>query len=539
MSAELAAPAPAAVMRAANRWLLLACAAWLLIATAWRPLMLPDEGRYVGVAWEMLSTGNWRVPMLDGLPFFHKPPLFYWISTASMQIFGAHAWAARLASALPAIAALVALHAFVRRHRDERTANLTAVILATQPFFFGAAQFANLDMLVASMITLTIVFIADAAIRIEQNIERNIGHSDGIGRSLTAGYVFAALGVLAKGLIGWLLPAAVIILWLALRGKLRVLWHVLKLPQLALTLLIAAPWFLAMQAKYPQFLDYFFVEQHFRRFAGAGFNNAQPFWFYLPVLLALTLPWSLWWLSGLRRRRQLRHQDGDAGGVRLLMQVWPVVIIGFFSIPQSKLIGYILPALPPLAYLLANRVMRSQDQHPRRSTALRVGLSAAAAIALCAGMTVFLGARDPSQLSTLALPDAQRYRPGDQLVMLNQYAYDLPFYLHATSPAWIVDHWQSPAMAERDNWSKEIRDAGRFYPEAMQQQLLLPSALLPTMCEKPGTTYWIWARKDSAERLSWLSGATQVFSNRKNALWRLPAGAATFSAACAERPSNG
>ncbi len=279
MRAGLAALAPTAVMRASNPWLLLACAAWLLIAAAWRPLMLPDEGRYVGVAWEMLSSGNWRVPTLDGMPFFHKPPLFYWISTASMQIFGAHAWAARLASALPAIAALVALHAFVRRHRDTRTANLTAVILATQPFFFGAAQFANLDMLVASMITLTIVFIADAAIRIEQNIERDIGHSNGIGRSLTAGYVFAALGVLAKGLIGWLLPAAVIVVWLALRGKLRVLWHLLKLPQLALTLLIAAPWFLAMQAKYPQFLDYFFVEQHFRRFAGAGFNNAQPFWF--------------------------------------------------------------------------------------------------------------------------------------------------------------------------------------------------------------------------------------------------------------------
>ena len=539
MRADFAVRAPTAVMRTSNPWLLLACAAWLLIAAAWRPLMLPDEGRYVGVAWEMLSSGNWQVPTLDGMPFFHKPPLFYWISTASMQIFGAHAWAARLASALPAIGALVALHAFVRRYRDTRTANLTAVILATQPFFFGAAQFANLDMLVASMITLTIVFIADAAIRIEQNIERNIRHSEGAWRSLTAGYVFAALGVLAKGLIGWLLPAAVIVVWLALRGKLRVLWHLLKLPQLALTLLIAAPWFLAMQARYPQFLDYFFVEQHFRRFAGAGFNNAQPLWFYLPVLLALTLPWSLWWLSGLRLRRQLPNHDGDAGGVRLLMRVWPVVIIGFFSIPQSKLIGYILPALPPLAFLLANRVIRWQSPHPRQSAELRVGLCAAAAIALCAGMTVYLGARDPSQLSTLALPDDQRYRPGDQLVMLNQYPYDLPFYLQATRPAWIVDNWDSPAIATRDNWSKEVKDAGRFDAAAMQQQLLLPSELLPTMCEKPGTTYWIWGRQDSAERLSWLSGATRVFSNRKNALWRLPAGAATLSAACAERPSNG
>jgi hypothetical protein len=123
--------------------------------------------------------------------------------------------------------------------------------------------------------------------------------------------------------------------------------------------------------------------------------------------------------------------------------------------------------------------------------------------------------------------------------MLNQYPYDLPFYLQATRPAWIVDHWDSPAIATRDNWSKEVRDAGRFDAEAMQQQLLLPSALLPTMCAKPGTTYWIWGRQDSAERLSWLSGATRVFSNRKNALWRLPAGAATLSAACAERPSNG
>ena len=125
-----------------------------LAATAWvRPLALPDEGRYVGVALEMLWSGDWLVPTLDTLPYFHKPPLFYWLTAASLATFGVNEWAARLPSLLAATGTAFAVYLFVRRWIGESQARLALLVLATTPFFFGGAQFANLDMLVTVCIT--------------------------------------------------------------------------------------------------------------------------------------------------------------------------------------------------------------------------------------------------------------------------------------------------------------------------------------------------------------------------------------------------
>lgn len=518
----------AVIQSGSSNGLLISCALWLLASAGWRPLMLPDEGRYVGVAWEMLNSGNWLVPTLDGMPFFHKPPLFYWITTASLELFGTHAWAGRMASVMPAIAAIVAVHAFVRRHRDTGTANLMAVMLATQPYFFGAAQFANLDMLVASMITLTIVCVAEAAIRID--------HQQNGKRWLAAGYLFAALGMLAKGLIGLLLPGAVIFVWLAVRGKLRLLFRLLSLPLTLLFLLVAAPWFVAMAMKFPEFLDYFFVEQHFRRFASAGFNNEQAFWFYVPVLLLLTFPWSLWCLRLFRRSRGWGTYDTD--GLRPLMLVWAFVIIAFFSIPKSKLIGYILPALVPFAFLLADSAKRWRDSSATRTAEAWLGASVIAGALLCAAMVGYLRWHDPSQLSHLAIPDGRGFQPGDQLVVLDQYPYDLPFYLHSTKPAQVVSNWQDPSIAKTDNWRKELADAGRFDPQARQNYLISRQQLNERLCASSATTYWVWGKRDAAQDTRWLSAAEPVFSNKKYALWRIRPGASDLSAACAGTPSN-
>src|SRR5215510_6402133 len=110
--------------------------AWLA-ATAWmRPLALPDEGRYVGVAWEMVRSGNWLVPTLDTLPFFHKPPLFYWLTAAAISILGNNEWAARLPSLLSATGAVVGLFVFLRRWTDQATALTAVLVLATTPFFY-------------------------------------------------------------------------------------------------------------------------------------------------------------------------------------------------------------------------------------------------------------------------------------------------------------------------------------------------------------------------------------------------------------------
>src|SRR5262249_26071909 len=202
--------------------LLVALFGWLSAAAWLRPLALPDEGRYVGVAWEMLRSGNWLVPTLNTLPYFHKPPLFYWLTAASLALFGLNEWAARLPSLLAATGAAFALFLFARRWLNERYGELSLLILATTPFFFGGAQFANLDMLVAAFIACAILAAADAVLDVEDGHPRR--------RSLAAAYAFAALGVLAKGLIGVVLPALVMLAWLSYLGRAGMLLRLVWLP---------------------------------------------------------------------------------------------------------------------------------------------------------------------------------------------------------------------------------------------------------------------------------------------------------------------
>lgn len=509
-------------------WLLAACALFLIAGAGLRPLSLPDEGRYVDVAWEMLNSGNWLVPTLDGMPFFHKPPLFYWITAAAFKLFGAYAWAGRLASTLSAIAIMVAMHAFVRRHRDAATANLTAVILTTQPFFFGAAQFANLDMLVASMISLTVLCAADASIAIQENRHYK--------RPLTAAYVFAALGVLAKGLIGFLLPAIIILVWLALKKKTAIFFRLLNLPLMGLFLLIAGSWFVAMQREFPEFIDYFFVYHHFRRFTESGFNNQLPFWFYVPLLLLLTLPWSLWCAGFIRQLRFWRQKD--ANGLQMLMLLWILVIIVFFSLPKSKLAGYILPALAPFTFLLADSIRQRLHTSPQANTEAWLGASIVMGMIFCASIVAFMIWHEPSRLNHLTARSTQDLHSNSQVVMLDQYQYDLPFYLQLRKPPWVVSNWQDPSIQKIDNWRKELLDAGKFSAQAKQENLISAEELIARLCAQRENTYWIWAAHTAPQNFRWLAGAELVFSNDRNSLWKFRPKTPDLNALCGGMPSS-
>ena len=267
--------------------------AWLA-ATAWlRPLSLPDEGRYVGVALEMLWSGNWMVPTLDTLPYFHKPPLFYWMTAASLATLGINEWAARLGSLLAATGCALGAYGFVRRWAGDAHARLALLVLLTTPFFYGGAQFANMDMLVTACIAGTILCAAHAV----------LASNDGpLSRPALAGaYVLAALGLLAKGLIGIAIPGMVIGIWLVFVGSPRMILRLVWLPGVALFGLVALPWLLLMQARYPEFFDYFFLHHQFERFTSQGFNNPQPFWFAVAAFAGATLPWCVFLVGAARR----------------------------------------------------------------------------------------------------------------------------------------------------------------------------------------------------------------------------------------------
>ena len=320
-----------------------AIVAWLAWAIGLHPLTLPEEGRYVGIAWEMLRSGHWMVPTENGLPFFHKPPLFYWLTAVSMQVFGANAAAARLAPLLAACLATWGFYETTRRRAGGALATTAVLVLATMPFFFVAAQFANLDMLVAACIVLAIVFAADAALDVRRGAANR--------RALVIAWSCMGLGVLAKGLIGIVLPSLVILVWLVVSRQTRSIPRLLSPLGIAVFAVIVLPWFVAVQQQYPAFAQYFFIHHHLERFVATGFNNAQPWWFYLVALPLLTLPWSLWLLRA--RLRMLPGEDADRRAWRQLMWISVGVVILFFSLPTSKPVGYAMPVLFPLAFLVA------------------------------------------------------------------------------------------------------------------------------------------------------------------------------------------
>ncbi|MDE2594397.1 MAG: glycosyltransferase family 39 protein [Burkholderiales bacterium] len=501
------------VTRSRSNWLWpLLMFVWLLCTAGWRPLAVPDEGRYAGVAWEMIRSGDWLTPTLNGLPFFHKPPLFYWLTASSLSVFGLNLVAARMASVLGAWLGAWALYGFAQRWAGAARARWATVALLTQPFYFGGAQYANLDMLVAGCITATIALAAHAVLLAEKGLPHRA--------SLWGAYALAGLGLLAKGLIGLVLPGAVLVLWLLLSGRWRrVLW-LISVPGLILFALVAAPWFVLMQRLYPDFFHYFFVYQHFQRFTQTGFNNAHPIWFYVPLIMALTLPWWPVWIWSKRGQQPTTAPvaSEQPAGLNLLMWVWLVVIVGFFSLPASKLPGYVLPALPPLAYLMADGALRRSAGRwweGGRAILVTAIVSALACVALI-GAAVRYDQQSTRPMVPIVQPLLQQ---GVPLLYVDEFAYDLPFYLGLRQPLPMVADWQSPDLPLHDNDQKELFDAGEFNQPLAAQLLIRPDQWHVWLCRAPRLMV---VASDEAERdypeLAWQ--APQVVVKRKR-LWVL------------------
>jgi hypothetical protein len=377
---------------------------------------------------------------------------------------------------------------------------MAAGVLLSLPLFFVGAQFANLDMLVAGCISMCIVALTHAVLQAERGADSR--------PAVAVAWLSAGLGILAKGLIGGVLPALVVLSWLVASRRLRLIGRLLWWPAMALFVLVTAPWFLAMQQRFPGFFDYFFVVQHFHRFAQGGFNNVAPVWFYPAVLAALGLPWTLWAVAGVRaaRRGQLAPQP-----LRLLMLCWMTVVVVFFSLPQSKLIGYVLPAVPPMTWLLADGMGRHGRRWAQWCGALAFALGLGAVIALA------VSGRHSARPIGLALEASAT--PDEPLVFIGDYLYDVPFYARTSAPVWVVDDWQSPEVATRDNWRKELADAAAFAPEADRARLISPAQLPARLCAQAST--WLVLPLADAGRFAVLAGRAPKAQADGHGLWRV------------------
>jgi 4-amino-4-deoxy-L-arabinose transferase-like glycosyltransferase len=328
------------------------------------PLIDPDEGRYAEIPREMLERGDLITPTLNYVKYFEKPPLLYWINAASLELFGQNEFAARFPSALCGLLTVLAAYIIARHLYGRRCALIAAIILGTSAGFVMQSRIILTDMLLTFCLTAALGSFIVATLR-EGRRSRNL--------PWYLFYFFSALAVLAKGLIGMVFPAGIIFFYLLLSRRWRLLTEMRLATGLLLFLAVAAPWFVAVSLRNPEFAHFFFIREHFQRFTSTVHGRYQPFWFFVPVLLGTMLPWAFFIPGALTRAwRDRHHEEGHSG---MFLVIWTALIFLFFSKSSSKLIPYILPIFPPLAILIAHRIDLIMDGKGRtiKSAALLLG----------------------------------------------------------------------------------------------------------------------------------------------------------------------
>jgi len=319
------------------------------------PLIDPDEGRYAEIPREMLERGDLITPTLNYVKYFEKPPLLYWANAASMKIFGLNEFAARLPSALCGIFTILTTYLIARNLYDRRTALLSTAILATSAGFVLQSRIILTDMMLTLWLTAALGTFLVASNRQERRRDS--------GASWYFFYLFCALAVLTKGLIGIVFPAGIILIFVLLTRRWELLARMRCGTGLLLFLAVAAPWFVAISLKNPDFAHFFFIREHFERFTSTVHARSKPFWFFVPVLAVTMLPWSFYIPGALAKA--WREQGRDIGRSGLYLLIWVVVIFSFFSKSGSKLTPYILPVFPPLAILIAHRIKGELERRGR------------------------------------------------------------------------------------------------------------------------------------------------------------------------------
>ena len=328
-----------------------------------------DEPRYAQVAREMLARHDWITPTINGVPWLEKPVLYYWGAMLSYSLFGVSDWAARVPSAVAASAMVVAAYLFMRRLRPGSQLD-AALIAASSAGVIGFARAASTDM------SLTATFVMGMlAWYTWRDSERRIW--------LATFYVLMALGTLAKGPVAPALAALIIVVFALARREVRLVARTLWWPGIAAFLVVSLPWYLAVQAKTGTFFRVFLLEHNLERFGSNLFQHRQPFWYYLPVLVLGVMPWTVMLLRAffpaaraagemasngtaeavpLRKVEEHYPAAEAARDFRIFLLAWAAVPLVFFTFSQSKLPGYILPAIVPLTILVAERLHRTGER---------------------------------------------------------------------------------------------------------------------------------------------------------------------------------
>lgn len=470
------------------------------------PLFTPDEGRYSEVAREMVETGDYITPRLNGVVFLDKPILYYWLQASAIHLFGLKEWALRLWPALIGIVGCLVVYIAGRALYTRRAGILSAIILAANPLYFATSHYANLDLEVAVFISNTLLFSIMALQSPHPRLQKAL---------FFVAYLFSALAVLTKGLIGIAFPTMIIGIWILLLNR----WHLIKKMHLVLGLCVfigvACPWYILVQKANPQFFEYFFLIQQYSRFLTQGdFNNQSVLWFYVPIVLIGFFPWSAFLIQAFFYHGSRIWNNRQKHPVELFFILWAIIIFIFFSIPKSKTIGYIMPLFPVLALLLGTyfsthwNAIRSKGIYAGALSFILSGIalgfllisapllniihienalvpyvlligcitSTGGVVAYfllktnifrtlfyCMMLTSCLsllaliastGALNYKSIKPLATLINQRIQPNDEIVTYYKYYQDLPLYTQKRIT--IVADWHANDIVRYDNWQREL-----------------------------------------------------------------------------------
>jgi 4-amino-4-deoxy-L-arabinose transferase-like glycosyltransferase len=308
-----------------------------------RGLSDPDEGRYAEIPRGMVERGDASEMRLLGYRYYEKPPLFYWATAASLKMLGVRDWAARAPLFLVALA-LGGMGLYSgRKHWGGTRGLLAGAVMATTVCVFFGAKTLITDSFLLLWFSAACLALFDAFREPAKPVPA----------PLFAAALLTLLGVLTKGLLAMVLPCAIVFLWLAWEKRLRVLFRPATFAAAAVFLAVLLPVLALIERHNPGFVRYFFIEEHFARFLGKydrSGGHPEPFWFYLPLLPLLLLPWTLFVFRAVRRMVSERALATDSFS-RFLV-VWSVVVVAFFSASTGKLISYVFPAVVPLALLI-------------------------------------------------------------------------------------------------------------------------------------------------------------------------------------------
>jgi 4-amino-4-deoxy-L-arabinose transferase len=328
-------------------WLVAAFVLAYLLPLGTHGLWIPDETRYAQISQEMLHSGNWVAPHFMGLRYFEKPAAGYWLIAVSQAIFGENLFGVRFASALSSGLTVLLVYLFAQKlWSDPRKSFASALLFMSYVLIAGQAGYANLDPQFMFWITLSLVAFWYAT------------HSVGWQRLLSWGLLGVAcgMGFMTKGFLAWALPVIVALPYMVWQRRLR---ELLTFGPLAILIaaIVCLPWVLAVHAREPDYWRFFFWHEHVRRFAGDDAQHSAPWWFYLPLLVAASIPWAALLPGTLKQAWQERRLPHVG-----FLLLWLVLPLAFLSMSRGKLPTYIMPCLIPLALMMGNMLVERLRQ---------------------------------------------------------------------------------------------------------------------------------------------------------------------------------